>query len=163
MHSVSSNDTSARCLSPRSELPDTILQFAQLTRPVSLVTTPSLAEYLIGRAPRSLGQSVGELGFRSLLLCGEPGPGIPEVKMRLEEAYGARVYDYWAPGALGFGLSCDCNDYHGLHCYAPDYNLFQDDLIDPSTQEPIDIVDGAIGEAVHTSLDRDACPVIRQC
>jgi phenylacetate-CoA ligase len=140
---------------------DAILQFAQLTKPVSFATTPSLAEYMINKAPASIGMEVRELGFDSLLLCGEPGPGIPEVKERLESAYGARVYDYWAPGGLGFGLSCDSNEYHGLHCYAPDYNLFQDDLIDPSTREPIDAVDGAIGEAVHTSLDRDACPIIK--
>ena len=43
----------------------------------------------------------------------------------------------------------------------PDYNTFQDDLIDPITKEPIDIVDGVEGELVHTSLERDACPVIR--
>jgi len=140
---------------------DAILQFAQLTKPVSFATTPSLAEYMINKAPASIGKKVGELGFDSLLLCGEPGPGIPEVKERLESAYGARVYDYWAPGGLGFGLSCNSEAYHGLHCYAPDYNLFQDDLIDPSTREPIDSVDGAIGEAVHTSLDRDACPIIK--
>ena len=140
---------------------DAILQFAQLTKPVSFATTPSLAEYMINKAPVSIGKKVGELGFDSLLLCGEPGPGIPEVKERLESAYGARVYDYWAPGGLGFGLSCNSEAYHGLHCYAPDYNLFQDDLIDPSTREPIDSVDGAIGEAVHTSLDRDACPIIK--
>ena len=140
---------------------DAILQFAQLTHPVSFATTPSLAEYMITKAPTIIGKEVGELGFKSLLLCGEPGPGIPEVKKRLETSYGARVYDYWAPGGLGFGLSCDSNEYHGLHCYAPDYNLFQDDLIDPASREPIDSVDGAIGEAVHTSLDRDACPMIR--
>jgi phenylacetate-CoA ligase len=140
---------------------DAILQFALLTKPVSFATTPSLAEYMINKAPVSIGKKVGELGFDSLLLCGEPGPGIPEVKQRLESAYGARVYDYWAPGGLGFGLSCNSEAYHGLHCYAPDYNLFQDDLIDPSTREPIDSVDGAIGEAVHTSLDRDACPIIK--
>jgi len=140
---------------------DAILQFAQLTRPVSFATTPSLADYMITRAPLSIGKQVGELGFKSLLLCGEPGPGIPEVKARLESAYGARVHDYWSPGGLGFGVSCDCDEYHGLHCYAPDYNLFQDDLIDPTTREPVDSVEGAIGEAVHTSLDRDACPMIR--
>ena len=138
-----------------------ILQFADLTRPVAFATTPSLADYLIARAPKSLGKEVGAFGFRSLLLCGEPGAGIAEVKKRLEHAYGARVYDYWAPGGLGFGLACDADDYHGLHCYAPDYNLYQDDLIDPATGKPIDVVEGAIGEAVHTSLDRDASPMIR--
>lgn len=140
---------------------DAIVKFAQLTRPVSLATTPSLAEHLIQRTPRNFGMEVADFGFQSLLLCGEPGAGIPEVKEKLENAYGARVYDYWAPGGLGFGLSCDSDEYHGLHCYAPDYNLYQDDLVDPVTKRPIDIVEGAVGEMVHTSLDRDACPVVR--
>jgi phenylacetate-CoA ligase len=140
---------------------DILFKMAELTRPVSLVTTPSLAEYLISRAPKSIGKEVGELGFKSILLCGEPGAGIPEVRQKLESAYGGRVYDYWSPGGLGFGLSCNSDDYHGMHCYAPDYLLFEDDLVDPDTKEPIDVVDGAIGEAVHTSLEREACPVIR--
>ena len=140
---------------------DAILQFAQLTKPVSFATTPSLAEFMITRAPKSINQEVDELGFQTLLLCGEPGAGIPEVKKKLETAYGARIYDYWSPGGLGYGMSCDAEEYQGLHCYAPDYNLLQDDLVDPATKQPIDVVDGAVGEAVHTSLDRDACPVIR--
>ena len=140
---------------------DAIVQFAQLTKPVSFATTPSLAEFMITRAPKSINQEVGELGFQTLLLCGEPGAGIPEIKKKLEAAYGARVYDYWSPGGLGYGMSCDAAEYQGLHCYAPDYNLLQDDLVDPTTKQPVDVVDGAVGEAVHTSLDRDACPVIR--
>ena len=140
---------------------DQILKFTELTQPVCLATTPSLSEFLIKRTPQSLGIEVGQLGFKSLLLCGEPGPGIPEVKKRLESKYGARVYDYWAPGGLGFGMSCDSDEYHGLHCYAPDYNLFQDDIVDPITKEPINTADGVEGELVHTSLERDACPVIR--
>jgi phenylacetate-CoA ligase len=140
---------------------DVIFQMAELTRPINLSTTPSLAEYLITRSQKAIGKEIGELGIKSLLLCGEPGAGIPEIKKKLETAYGGRVYDYWSPGGLGFGLSCDSDEYHGLHCYAPDFNLYQDDLVDPDTKKSIDIVDGVIGEAVHTSLDRDACPVIR--
>ncbi|HUV59473.1 MAG TPA: hypothetical protein VMW09_05110 [Desulfatiglandales bacterium] len=140
---------------------DEILEFAELCKPVCALMTPSLAEYLIKIAPESIGKEIRELGIKALLLCGEPGAGIMDVRKRLESAYGGRVYDFWSPGGLGLGLSCDSDEYHGLHCYAPDYNLYQDDLIDPKTKEPIDIFDGAIGEAVHTSLDRDASPMIR--
>jgi len=140
---------------------DAILQFAELSKPVSALMTPSLAEYLLEISPASIGKKIAELGIKSLLLCGEPGAGILEKKAQLEKAYGAKVYDFWAPGGVGFGLSCDCREYHGLHCYAPDYNLYQDDLVDPVSKKPIDVVDGARGELVHTSLDRDACPVIR--
>jgi len=120
-----------------------------------------LAEHLIKAAPESIGKEVDSLGIKSLLLCGEPGAGALETKRRLENAFLATVYDFWAPGALGFGLSCNSAEYHGLHCYAPDYNLCQDDLINPTSKENIDIEDGATGELVHTSLDRDACPMIR--
>ncbi|GAF79192.1 unnamed protein product, partial [marine sediment metagenome] len=37
-----------------------------------------------------------------------------------------------------------------------------DDLVDPITKEPVDSdVDGAIGEMVHTSLQREACPAVK--
>lgn len=140
---------------------DEVLYFAELTKPVSASMTPSLAEYLIRKAPQGIGKEIGRLGIKSLLLCGEPGVGIPEVRKRLESSYGARVYDFWTPGGLGFGLSCSSDEYYGLHCYAPDYNLYQDDLVDPETKKPIDVSEGAIGEAVHTSLDRDASPMVR--
>jgi len=140
---------------------DQIFQFAELTKPVSALMTPSLADFLIKIAPHRIGKKIDGLGIKYLLLCGEPGAGNLELKKRLESAYGARVYDFWAPGGLGFGLSCNSDEYQGLHCYAPDYNLYQDDLIDPVTKEPIDILEGSIGEAVHTSLDRDASPMIR--
>ncbi|MBU7006771.1 phenylacetate--CoA ligase family protein [Phosphitispora fastidiosa] len=138
-----------------------ILQFADLVKPYAGCFTPSLAEYLIGRSQDVIGKPVSELGFKALFLTGEPAVGIPEVKQRLEDAYKCRIYDYMAQGGGSFGLSCDSDEYHGMHCYAPDYNLYQDDIIDPETKKPIDIVEGAIGEAVHTSLDRDAVPVIR--
>jgi phenylacetate-CoA ligase len=140
---------------------DLILQFAEITRPVCALMTPSFAEYLIKAAPDSIGKEVSSLGIKSLLLCGEPGAGVLETKKRLEDAFLAKVYDFWAPGALGFGVSCNSDEYYGLHCYAPDYNLCQDDLINPTSKENIYVEDGATGELVHTSLERDACPMIR--
>jgi len=140
---------------------DEVLYFAKLTRAVCLVTTPSLADYMVSIANDSIGVPVSELGIKSLYLCGEPGAGIHEFRKRLEGAFNAKVYDFWSPGGLGFGISCNSQQYYGLHCFAPDYNLYQDDLIEPKSHRPLDVKDGAIGEAVHTSLDRDASPVIR--
>jgi len=66
-----------------------------------------------------------------------------------------------AQGAGSFGMSCDSDEYYGMHCFAPDYNLFQDDIVDPETKEPIEVKEGAVGEAVHTSLNRQAVPYLR--
>jgi phenylacetate-CoA ligase len=56
-----------------------------------LSCTPSLAEHMIERAPEILGAPVSSLGIRILLCGGEPGAGIPEVRRRIESAYGGAV------------------------------------------------------------------------
>lgn len=111
-----------------------------------LMATPSLAEHMIERAPEILGAPISSLGIKSLICGGEPGAGIPEIRRRLEEAYGARVYDFGA----GMGVSCDHPDYQGMHWVADDLMLYE--LLDPATHEPIPMVDGAEGEAVLTAL-----------
>ncbi len=140
---------------------DVLLQFIELTRPNYLACTPSLAEFLIERCPRVLGKEVGDLKLRGLLTTGEIGIAIPEIKKRLEGAYKCRAYDYWAPETHAAAMSCDSDEYHGMHSLCPDLCTSYDDLVDPITKQPIDIVDGAKGELVHTSLEREACPVIR--
>ncbi len=111
-----------------------------------LSCTPSLAEHMIERAPEILGEPISSLGIRILMCGGEPGAGIPEVRQRLESAYGAKLYDAGA----GFGVSCDHPEYQGMHWIADDLSLYE--LIDPHTQEPIPLADGAEGEAVFTTL-----------
>jgi len=60
------------------------------------------------------------------------------------------------------GISCDSDAYHGLHAVSPDVCTSYDDLVDPTTKEPVDAdVDGAVGEMVITSLEREACPAVK--
>lgn len=141
-----------------------LLQMARLTRPTTLVCTPSYAEYLVEKAPHVLGHSVGELGIERLVCFGEPGAGLPEVRRKIEEAYGARLYDS-GQGPWGlFAISCDASlaspVYHGMHVVSQDY-VIMFDLVDPQTKEPLPIVDGAIGEFVFTTLDWEASPALR--
>ena len=139
-----------------------LLQFIDLTRPTYLACTPSLAEFLIQKSPEVLKKSVIEFGLKGLLTTGEIGIAIPEIKKKLESAYGCRSWDYWAPCGNCMGISCDSDEYHGLHAVAPDVCTSYDDLVDPITREPVDSdVDGAIGEMVHTSLEREACPAVK--
>jgi phenylacetate-CoA ligase len=117
--------------------------------------TPSLAEYLIEQSPKILGKQVGDLGFRALVCGGEPGAGIPEVKNKLEKAYGCRLYDSGA----GFGFSCDCDEYQGMHWLGDDLCYYE--LVDPETKAPVPFANGAEGEAVFTSLEGDGMSLIR--
>ena len=108
--------------------------------------TPSLAEHMIERAPEVLGAPISSLGIRILLCGGEPGAGIPEVRRRIESAYGGKLFDAGA----GLGCSCDYPEYQGMHSIADDLAIYE--LVDSDTFEPIPLADGATGQAVFTSL-----------
>jgi len=141
---------------------DLLLQFIELTRPTYLACTPSLAEFLVQKSPKVLKKPVEAFRLKGLLTTGEVGIAIPEIKNRLESAYGCRAWDYWSPCGNCMGISCDSDEYQGLHAVAPDVCTSYDDLVDPITKEPVDSdVDGAIGEMVITSLEREACPAVK--
>ena len=107
-----------------------LLQMVKLFQANVLTCTPSLALHLIERCPDVLNEPIRNLGIRKLILGAEPGAGIPEVRMRLEHEYGARVFDLGA----GYGVSCDCAEYQGMHWVADDYCYYE--LVNPETQEP---------------------------
>jgi phenylacetate-CoA ligase len=141
---------------------DLFTKFVTLTRPSYMACTPSLAEYLMRKGPELLGYEVGNFKFKGVLTTGEVGIAIPEIKKKLESAYGCRFYDYWAPCGNAPGISCDSEEYYGMHAIAPDVCTSFDDLVDPVTKTPVDAdVDGAIGEMVQTNLQREACPVVK--
>jgi phenylacetate-CoA ligase len=141
---------------------DLFLKFLGLTRPTYIACTPSLAEYLIVKTPQVTGRDVGEFNLKGVLTTGEIGIALPGIKKKIESAYGCRAYDYWAPCGNAPGISCDSDEYHGLHAIAPDLCTSYDDLVDPVTKEPVESdADGAIGEMVHTNLQREAAPAVK--
>ncbi len=138
-----------------------ILKFAETTRATWMLCTPSLALYLAEKAREILNKDIRELGFKGLKLTGEPWASIPEVKQKIEDTYGCRAYDFYAVCGVAAGVSCNSDEYHGLHCHAPHLCTTYQDLVDPVTKQPIDITDGAIGEIVVTMLQRKACPLVK--
>lgn len=138
-----------------------MLRIADLTKPTYMACTPSLAEYLIGKAPETIGKEVGDLGLKGIMVTGEIGVSVPEVRKKLENAYGCRAYDYWAPAGHCIAISCDSNEYHGMHATSPDLCTSYDDLVDPETKKPVPVENGAIGEMVITSLKREAAPLVK--
>jgi phenylacetate-CoA ligase len=123
-----------------------ILKYLELFQANAISCTPSLAIYLIEKAPEILGRPVESLNIRTLLCGAEPGAGIPEIRNRLESSYGAQVFDVGA----GYGVSCGHPQYQGMHWIADDYCLYE--LIDPDTFEPVPLADGATGLACFTPL-----------
>ena len=138
-----------------------MLKIADLARVNYMACTPSLAEYLIPKAKSIIGKEVGDLRLKGLMLTGEIGAGIPEVKKRLEEAYGCTVYDYWAPAGHAIAISCAAPEYQGMHGLSPDLCTSFEDLVDPESKAPVPVEDGAVGEMVITSLKREAVPLVK--
>ncbi|MBW2368181.1 MAG: phenylacetate--CoA ligase family protein [Deltaproteobacteria bacterium] len=133
-----------------------ILFNQNLFRGTVYVGTPSLAEYLIEQAPKLINKPVGDLGLKILLCGAEPGAGIPEIKSKIEKAYNAKLYDMGG----GLGFSCDHEEYQGMHWLVDDLCYFE--LVDPDTQAPIPLEDGARGEAVYTTLENDGWVWLRE-
>jgi len=127
-----------------------LLRFMKLFKANILSCTPSLAQFLIDRAPDILKEPVENLGLKTILCGAEPGAGIPEIRSRLENEYKAEVYDAGA----GYGISCNCPEYQGMHWIADDYCYYE--LVNPETHEPVPMENGATGLAVFTPLEPES-------
>lgn len=123
-----------------------ILQYLKLFKCNVFIGTPSLALHLIERAPEVLGAPVKSLGIKILLCGAEPGAGIPEVRERLESAYGGKVFDMGG----GYGVSCDHPIYQGMHWIGDDIGYYE--LVDPETKKPVAMEHGATGLMCCTAL-----------
>jgi phenylacetate-CoA ligase len=136
------------------------LQFARLTKPDHMLATPSFVEYLIRKAPEVAGFEVRELGLKTISGAAEPGAGILETRKKIQDAYGAKLYDSTG-GIWGLkGVSCDVEPYQGLHLVGEDYMFI--DVVDPATKKPIDMSGSrAVGEMVLTALEWEAAPAFR--
>lgn len=137
-----------------------LLQFIDQTKPTTLICTPSYAEHLIEKTPKVLNKDVKQLGIKKIICAGEPGAGLPEVRKKIREAYGAKIFDAAGVPHGIFNISCDCEEYHGMHVVSEDYHLFYD-IVDPETKKSIEWKDGAIGEKLWTSLEWEAAPPFR--
>lgn len=137
-----------------------VIEFAKLIKAKGMFCIPSFADYIIRKAPEIAGVEARELGIQTILAVGEPGAGIPETRKRLEEGFNAKIFDSTG-GIWGFGgVSCDSDEYQGIHLVSEDYHYL--DIVDPETKKPIDMSGGGgTGELVHTALEWEAAPSFR--
>ncbi len=141
--------------------PQPAFEMVKWTKPTFWYTGAAIVEFYADLLKNHLGMDPKDLGFKCLLLTGEMGCGIPELKKKVEDAYGCRWYDWWGPSLLNIAISCNSDEYYGLHNFAEDWDLTAEDLVDPVTKEPIEIKEGAVGEIVGTHLRKKASPYLR--
>ncbi len=93
---------------------------------------------------------------RALIVAGESGAGIPAVRNRIEQAWGARLFDHWGMTEIG-SLAVECTENSGnLHVLETECIP---EIIDPDTADPVE--PGEQGELVITNLGRVGSPLIR--
>jgi phenylacetate-CoA ligase len=137
-----------------------ILRYIQITRPRALFATPSMVNQLIERSRDEIGVPVETLGIKIVFCSGEPGASQPLFRQRVKEHFGAKVFDATGGAWHNGTITCDSEHSHGMHYMAEDY-CFRYDLVDPETKAPLELRDGAIGEAIHTGLEYEAAPAFR--
>jgi phenylacetate-CoA ligase len=136
-----------------------VLDFALLTKPDVLIATPSFGEYLIEQVPKLIGQDATELGIDWFFCAGEPGAGIPSLREKLQEGFGAKVFDHTGGGHAFHGISCETEPYPGMHFVSADHCVLE--LVDPETKDPVEMAHGTIGEMVFTFIGWEGGPFMR--
>jgi len=116
-----------------------------------LVCTPSYALYL-AEVARGRGIDPAKLPVRITVHAGEPGAGIPAVRARIEDGWGARAFDHGGMTEMG-AYGYECAEQAGLHVNESEFIL---EVIDPVTAAP-----ARDGELVLTNLGRVGSPVVR--
>jgi len=128
-------------------------------RPNAIVGTPNFLLHLAEAAQAQLGRDVREIGVRRLAVGGEPGGGIPALRQRIQEAWGATLCELMGGTDLGVIYWAECDAQDGMHMTAPDFIVAE--LIDPESGATRAFDDGATGELVYTAIHREASPVFR--
>jgi len=133
-----------------------ILKMQEL-RATAMMATPTYVLGMADTARRKLGiDPARDLLIRKITVAGEPGGSIPTTKKRMEEAWGAKVYDHIGATEIG-PWSYECIYQSGLHVNEA---LFLVEIEDVDTGELITEL-GRRGRMVITAFDRIAQPCIK--
>lgn len=126
----------------------------------TLVATASFATHFAERCSDELGVPATDLSVRTVIAGGEPGAGVPHIRRGMLDAWGAtRVSEFMGLADVLPAMWAECEVGNGMHfTAAPDVLV---ELIDPDTEQHVPWEPGATGEAVYTTLSREASAVVR--
>lgn len=133
-----------------------ILKIQEL-RATAMMSTPT---YVLGMAVTArdrMNMDPSALTINKITCAGEPGASIPSTKRRMEEAWGAKVFDHTGATEVGaWGYECT-EQPGGIHVNEP---MFLVEIEDLETGEIIQNP-GQRGKMVITAFDRMAQPCVR--
>jgi phenylacetate-CoA ligase len=117
--------------------------------------TPTYALHLAEVAVEE-GIDLAASPVRMLVVAGEPGGTIPATRKRIEEVWGARVFDHYGMTEVG-PVAVEAEDTpNEMYLLESEYIC---EVLTPNGSDPVP--PGEFGELVLTSLARAASPVVR--
>ena len=123
----------------------------------AMMATPTYVLGMADTARNKMGIDPTTLSINKITCAGEPGAGIPSTKKRIEEAWGANVFDHAGATEIG-AWSFECADQpRGMHV---NEGLFLVEIEDLETGKIIE-EPGQRGKMIITALDRQAQPCVR--
>lgn len=132
------------------------LEAMRANRADVLLCTPTYAGRL-AEVAQDEGFDLGEFALRKIIVAGEPGGSIAEIRRDLEHRWhGASVYDHHGMTEVG-PVSYQCPEKPGTLVIIESAYLAE--IIDPATGKAVQR--GEPGELVLTTLKRVASPLIR--
>jgi phenylacetate-CoA ligase len=133
-----------------------LLTAIEKLQPEALACTPSYALHI---AEVAAAKKVSLAPVRRIIVGGEPGGGEEGFRRKLEQAWGAKVYEIMGIGDIAASLWGECAAQAGMHFSAGEW--IHVELIDPHSGSAVQMKDGATGELVYTHLAREAAPLLR--
>jgi phenylacetate-CoA ligase len=132
------------------------LRFLLAQRPRLLCCTPTYALRL-AEVARGESLDLSSSGIERILVAGEPGGSVPEIRARIESSWpGARVVDHHGMteiGPVSFGVPEEPTLLRLMH------HAYFCEVLQPGSNAPVE--SGEQGELVLTTLGRSACPLLR--
>jgi len=114
--------------------------------------------YVLGMADtaKKMGIDPKSIGIKKITCAGEPGASIPTTRKRIEDAWGAKVYDHIGATEIG-AWSYMCTVQKGLHVNEAFF------LVEIEDTETGEIIEEPMknGKMIITAFDRYAKPCIR--
>lgn len=131
------------------------LQLLRQSHSTILCCTPTYALRL-AEVGEKIKLPVSSLGIKKIIVCGEPGGSILEVRQRIETAWQAHVYDHHGMTEIG-PVSVSSETDRDLLLLQHDSYFCE--VIDPANGSPTPW--GETGELVLTTLGRYGSPLLR--
>jgi phenylacetate-CoA ligase len=130
------------------------LRFLAENRATVVLCTPTYALHL-AEVARQEGVDLPATPVRAVIVAGEPGGSIPATRRRIEEGWGARLFDHNGMTETGpLGIECE-ESPGGLHLLE---TAVVAEVVDPAG---LPVNPGTPGELVITSLTRPGSPLLR--